>query len=328
MKKLSLALIGLGKWGEQHLINLKELEKKGLCKLSYVADVNKTRLDEICSKYKLEGTTDFHSFLDDKELKAVDVVTPAGTHYEICKDCLEAGKDVFVEKPITLDLGEAERLIRLTDKLGKILMVGFIFRYNSVVWEIKKEIKNGNLGEIYYLYGHFIGIKNLRTDCGVTMSDGVHYVDLFNYLLDALPKEVLGVTQHFLKAPFDDMGIIMLNYGTTLAYVETSCLPPRKLRDLIVVGSKKSIVADLLDQKMEIRDASVERVGERFLAQERGVTKPRIKFQNSLQLELADFIKCANERTKPQSDSRAGYNALKIVDAAFKSAKTKAAVKL
>jgi predicted dehydrogenase len=257
--KPRIVLIGVGRFGKNHLRVLKELEEEGLCTLYGVVDLQIDVLENIRRAYNVIISTDFRDFLTE-DVDAVDIVTPANTHFEICKECLNAGKHVFVEKPLATSYVEAKKLVQMSREQGKILMVGHIFRYNPAVQKIKELIEKKEVGEIYYMFGHFMGLNDPRLDVGALYNYAVHHIDIYDYLLEKLPEEVMSCTGHFLgRKEFEDVAIIILKYPSgTLGIIECSWLPPGKFRDLTIVGSKKSLTSDLLSQTLELHDICIE----------------------------------------------------------------------
>ena len=323
-----IVLIGVGKFGKNHLRVLNELDKRGLCELYGVVDTRPEILENIARTYKIRTSPNLDTFLED--IDAIDLVTPTNTHFNVCKKCLDAGKHVFVEKPLTTSSAEAKELIQLAHEKEKILMVGHIFRYNSAVQKIKELIEKGELGQIYYMSGHFNGLKDPRLDGGALYTYTVHHIDIYNYLLEKIPEEVTCCTGHFLgRKEFEDLAILTLKYPSgTLGIVEGSWLPPGKNRDLTVVGSKKSVTSDLLKQTLHLYDSHIEKHGRHFKAIDQGSTEIKLEFKEPLRLELLDFIQSIKTGREPLSDGQAALNSIKVMEKALESAKLRRSVRL
>ncbi len=324
MSILKILLIGVGGFGKNHLRVWNELNVD-----LYVADLSTKSLEK-CSTYNMKSdhlTTDYREFLD--KVDAVDIVTPTDSHFKLCKECIEAGKDVFVEKPITLYSHEAEELIRISEKNGQILQVGHIFRFNPATIFIKKQIDEGKLGKLRYIFGHYMGFKRARTDVGVTHTDSIHYFDLFNYFLGKKPIAVTSETRDYLGRGLDDVSHVILDYGYELAHVESGYFPPENWRDLTIVGDKATIVANIIAQEVKIYN-NYHQQNEKgvWIAVEEGITHPKIITQEPLRLELHHFLECIEKRQKPLASAEDGLNTLKIVEAAYKSSETGMKVKL
>ena len=135
-----VAVIGVGQWGKNHARVYKELSQEGAVDSVQICDADQARVLELSSTLDIEATSGYQQILNDPKIQAVSIATPSGTHYQIAKECMEAGKDVLVEKPMTMDVAEAEDLVRIADQTARILMVGHIFRYHPAVQELKRRI--------------------------------------------------------------------------------------------------------------------------------------------------------------------------------------------
>ena len=236
-------LLGLGRWGVNHLRNLNAMPVE-----LYVAEMDSKRL-EPARKLGLPDTrltTNYKDWVS--RVDCVVVVTPAQTHFSICKEFLEAGKDVFVEKPITLVSEEARKLTAIALSCARILQVGHIFRFDPASQWLRDAIQAGQFGRVQILRSNFSGFKRPRNDSGVMFADGIHFVDLFNFILGALPKSVLAIHHDFMGRGMEDMSLVSLEYetphGKTWATVENDYFIPGKFREVIVCGDKLSAVCD------------------------------------------------------------------------------------
>ena len=159
---MKILQIGAGNFGERHLHNWKELGVE-----LYVADTNENRFEVCVAECGLDRsrfTTDYRKFLP--LVDAIDIATPSSTHFQIARECLESGKDVFVEKPMANNSSESRKLVELAESLNKILMVGHVFVYNPVTQHVKTLIDKSELGEIYFVRAQFNDFKDLRADSG------------------------------------------------------------------------------------------------------------------------------------------------------------------
>ena len=330
MLKPKIVLVGLGNFGKNHFRVLKELERQDACKLYGVVDIKGETLKVVGKGHKVKTSVDFHDFLKDDDVDAVDVVAPTSTHFDISKECLEAGKHVFVEKPFTTSYVEAKELVQIAEEQRKTLMVGHIFRYNFAVRKIKELIENGELGQIYYLFGHFMGLKDPKFDVGALFNYTVHHIDIYNYLLQKMPEEVTCCAGFFLgRNEFEDVALLVLKYPTNvMGIVEGSWLPPGKYRDLIVVGSRKSVTSNLSEQTLELHDVHIEAWNEGLRAVDKGSEKIDLKFKEPLELELQDFIESIKTGRRPTADARSALNVVKIAEKALESAQLKRSVRI
>jgi len=324
-----LLLLGLGRWGVNHLRNLKNLPVE-----LYVAEVGAKQLDPARKLGIPEArmTTNYQDFLN--VVEAVVVVTPAQSHYPICREFLMAGKDVFVEKPLTLDNAEAKALAELAAEHQRILQVGHILRFDPATLWLRDAIQAGDFGRVNMLRGHFGGFKRPRNDSGVMFADGIHFVDLFNFLLGALPKSVLALHHDFMGRGMDDVSLVSLQYetshGHTWATVENDYFIPGKFREVIVCGEKLSAVCDynISQYKIKTYENRHVREGNDFKGVEGAVHQIECPPEEPLLAELRAFLDSITTRRASLADAWSGYDAVRVLNAALESVKTGRAVEL
>jgi len=325
----NIVLVGMGKFGKNHLRVWKMLQSQDFCKLRGVADISSEILKSVNKECNVETSLDFRYFLD-KDVDAIDIVTPTDTHYEICKECLQANKHVIVEKPLTTSYSAAKELVQMAKKQDKILMTGHIFRYNSAVKKIRELVDRGEVGQIYYMHGRFMGLKDPRLDSGALFNFTTHHIDIYDYLLRKLPEEVLGYTGHFLgREDFEDVAFVLLKYPPNiLGVIEGTWLSPGKYRDLALVGSRKSITSDLLQQTIVIHNSHIENRNGTPKALDMGTQEMNIMFKEPLVLELRDFIRSIKTGKQPLADGKSALNVIKVAEKALESSRLRRSVRL
>ena len=182
---------------------------------------------------------DFRTALD--RVDVVDVLTPTPQHAEVCAEALGAGRDVFCEKPLTLDLEEALRLAAQVASSGRVLQVGYYFRHHPLFRHAKERVAAGDLGPLRYLSGTFAGFKRARADIGVTGSDAVHFLDYFNWLVGVPPARVQAIRRDHFGRGLDDLALILLEYPDgVVGKVEAGLIQPGRHADLITPGALTS----------------------------------------------------------------------------------------
>jgi predicted dehydrogenase len=324
-----ILLLGLGRWGVNHLRNLNAMPVE-----LYVAEVGEKQL-EPARKLGVPAerlTTNYKDFIS--KVDCVVIVTPAQTHFPICKEFLEAGKDVFVEKPLTLVNEEAKQLAEIADKNKRILQVGHILRFDPATLWLRDAIQNGDFGKVNMIRGHFGGFKRPRNDSGVMFADGIHFADLFNFILGALPKSVLAIHHDFMSRGMDDVSFVSLEYdtprGQTWATVENDYFIPGKFREVIVCGDKMSAVCDynVAQYKIKTYENRHERTGNDFKGVEGAVHQIECPPEEPLLAELRAFIDSIKTRATPIADAWSGYDSVRVMNAALESVKTGKAVEL
>ena len=250
----------------------------------------------------------------------------------MCRDLLEAGKDVFVEKPITSKSSEAKELTELAKRKGLILQVGHIFRFDPASVWMRDAIAGNRFGEIKMLRANFSGFKRPRQDTGVTFADSIHFIDLFRFLLGTAPRRVHAVMQNFLgrEGEMDDESLIILEYGRDnngapiLATIEAGYHRPGKIRELTIVGKDSSAVCDYNVAQYKIKTFENRHVAEggEIKAKEGAVRQLEFPPEEPLRVELAAFLNAIEMRTAPLVDGADGGEAVQIVEAALESART------
>src|SRR5437667_4726285 len=316
-----ILLIGIGRWCANHLRVLKSMPIE-----LFVADHHEQRLSsaDIPESHR---STDARSLFP--KIDAAVVVTPAPAHFEMCRELLELGKDVLVEKPITLGSSEAKELTELAEKRGLILQVGHIFRFDPASLWMRDAIAEGRFGRLKMLRARFSGFKRPRHDTGVTFADSIHFIDLFNFLIGAPPRRVHAVLRDFLARGMDDESLIVLEYdqgggSAILATIEAGYHTPGKFREVIVAGTDSSAVCDYNVAQYKIKTFENRHVAysDAIRAEEGAVHQLEFPPEEPLRAELAAFIDSIEKRTPPLADGWAGFHAVSVVEAALESART------
>jgi UDP-N-acetylglucosamine 3-dehydrogenase len=329
----AVAVIGVGNWGKNHARVYKELCQEGVVDTVQVCDADQARVLELSSSLGIQGTSDYRRILDDSRIQAISIATPSGTHYQIASECMEAGKDVLVEKPMTMDVGEAEELVKIAGRNKRILMVGHIFRYHPAVQELKRRTGAGELGRIQTIISNRETFSLPRKDMGVIYALGIHEVDLFCYLMGVdYPSSVTAVASKAYSRDIEETAMLAVDFGDAKGYAFESWLVPGhgKRRDLLVVGSKLSARVDYLrPQELCLFDTRVvTENGVPTSIEDKGERVVSLPYVEPLKEELRQFISCVNSRRKPLADGPVGLRAVAMAEAALTSAKKDKSVTL
>ena len=317
-----ILLIGVGRWGTNHLRVLQTLPVD-----LFVAEHDPQRLNA-SGLPQSHRAADAHSLFP--IIDAAVIVTPAHSHYKLCRDLLEAGKDVFVEKPITLKSAEAEELIQIAKRNGAILQVGHIFRFDPASVWMRDAIADGRFGPLRMLRANFSGFKRPRRDTGVTFADGIHFVDLFRFLLGTAPRRVLAIMRNFLgrDGQMDDESFMVLEYDRgdgppILATIESGYHRPGKMRELTIVGKNSSAICDYNVAQYKIKMFENRHVAEsgEIKAVEGAMRQLEFPPEEPLRAELVAFLDSIETRTAPLVGGGEGVEAVRIVEAAIESAR-------
>jgi predicted dehydrogenase len=327
MKLVKVAVVGLGYWGPNLLRNLGTIED-----VEVVAGCDKSprRLEKAMRRFPFvsDYTTDFNTLIQRKDLDAVVIATPVESHFELAKKALLAGKDVFIEKPVTKSSEEAEELIEIAESQGLILMVGHTFEYNPAVIKIKEIIDSGDLGIIYYISSTRINLGIHRKDANVLWDLASHDFSIIIYWLEEDPLYVFSVGKDFILNGIPDVAFIQVIFPSgVLSNIHVSWLAPSKVRNMTVVGSEKMIIYDdtSLTEKVRIFDSGVDfseptTFGEFQLSYRMGdIISPRIDNTEPLRIEMEHFIECVRERKRPKTDGYKGLRVVKAIEMAERS---------
>ena len=225
------------------------------------------------------------------------LAVPATQHFEAAKQALEAGKHVFVEKPITLNVRDARDLVELSEQTGRFLMVGHLLEYHPAVQMLKELIQTGELGEVYYLYSQRVNLGIIRQDENALWSFAPHDVSTVLYLLGQEPDSVSARGECYLQEGIEDVVFVNLHFTDgKMAQLQLSWLDPHKIRKLTIVGSRKMVVFDDAEsaEKVRIYDKSAERrdyvsYGDAISLRFGDVVIPHLEMIEPLMLECQHF---------------------------------------
>ena len=308
---MKVLLIGLGRWGEKHLRVLGELGVE-----LWVADVSAER-----RAFAVEaGVAADHAVEDFRRalphVDAVDIVTPADNHLALAAECLRAGRDCFVEKPLTLTVDEGRQLVGIVAETGRVLQVGHIFRFHPVTTVLRDRLAAGALGRVRYCTGRFAGFKRPRADVGVTQTDAIHYFDLFAYLLGREATAVTATLRDHLGRGLDDCSFTTVEYGDIPAFIEAGYFVPGTQRECVLVGDQATVLADFGTSEIRVLANRHVRGADGWTTVEGPVESLKATGPEPLRHELELFLEAAGGRGSSAVDAQAGLSAMRVVEAA------------
>ena len=307
-----IGLIGLGYWGKNILRNLYELGVLNTaCDFSYqVIEERKRSFPDV------SYTIDFNDLLSNSEIKAIAIATPAVTHYELAKKALLAGKDVFVEKPMTTSVKEGEELVKIAEEKNRIIMVGHILQYHPAVIKLKELISQGLIGEMIYIYSHRVNIGKIRTDENVWWSLAPHDVSLILMLTEKMPKRIYYQGSSYITKGIDDIALASLEFDNGIrGHIFVSWWHPYKEQKLVVIGSKGMLVFDdTTEEKLFLYPHKVEWNNGMPVAKKEEMQVIPAEKKEPLKEELLHFIECIKERKTPRTDGYEGLRVLKVLE--------------
>jgi predicted dehydrogenase len=304
-----VGVIGAGKWGGNIIRTLSEMGA-----LASVAEVSAPGRDVVRARHPDVRLHADHRALLEEDCAAVAVVTPAPSHYEIAREALLAGKDVFVEKPFTLTTGDAESLVALAEARGRVLMAGHLLLHQPALIALKERVDAGDIGRLASIHVERLNLGTARPVENALESLGVHDVALFHFIVGAPATRVDAVGQGIVRSSVEDDVYLHLDFASGVrAHIHASWLWPEKRRSLVAVGTEGMLVYDEVVHTVELRrkgiraDLSNRDEGAEVVA--RGSTEP-------LRLELEHFVERVRDRKAPRSDGRSAVAVVRVIEEA------------
>lgn len=308
-----LAVIGFGYWGKNLIRNFHALGA-----LDTICDTDASREQKAGEQYpETRFAASLEFVLADQEIGAVAISTPAATHYDVATAAIEAGKDVFVEKPLALTVEEGERLVELARERDRILMVGHILQYHPAVQKLKQLVMDGDLGRVEYVYSNRLNIGKFRTEENILWSFAPHDVSVMLGLLGEEPCEISCQGGDYLSDNVADVTMSQFVFPSGVrAHIFVSWLHPFKEQRLVVVGSKKmAVMDDTAQDKLVLYPHRVEWINRVPTAVKAEAEKVPLEAGEPLRAECQHFLTCIDSREQPLTDGREGLRVLKVLDA-------------
>ena len=319
-------MVGCGYWGPNLIRNFSALPD---CNLKQICDKDAGRLQHLAGLYpKVEGTQDFEHMLNGSNLDAVVVATPVRFHHPMAKAALEAGKHVFIEKPMAMSTAECDDLNEIAQRNGLVIMVGHTFLYSSPVRRIKQIIDDGDIGKIQYISSRRLNLGLFQKDINVVWDLAPHDLSIILYLMGQTPKSVNCQGRANVTPGIEDVSMLSLQFEHGYATVQSSWLEPKKVREMTIVGDRRMIVYDDCEpqQKIRIYDTRVERpphydtFAEFQYAYHYGdMIAPHVAQTEPLKIECQHFLDCIREGVNPISCGRQGRELVRILEASTQS---------
>jgi predicted dehydrogenase len=298
MKSFEVGVLGVGYWGRKIVEEWSNIPN---VKVKAVSDLSKKNLELARDRYAVETLVhDYHEVLAIPSIRAVNVCLPNILHYPACKEALEAGKHVLVEKPLTLSSEEGRTLVALAEEKGLTLSVGHIYRFNNALLEIRRLIKEKFFGKVFLLELEWTNLEQPFADRDVIVDLAPHYFDIVNFLLDEWPNRVTCIAKPFRRKELEETAYIISELKSgVVSHATLSWLSPRKVRQISVIG--------------ESRSAYIDAVGQEITIYESGYTyKLGVERNNTIRTELLHFIQSISD---PQTETRnSGIIGVKTVE--------------
>ena len=320
---IKIGLIGYGYWGPnlaRNFTNNSDMELKTIC------DFSADRLKAAGKLYPAVNLlSKIDAIFDDKDLDAIAIATPVSTHFELAQKALLAGKHVWLEKPMTETVAQAEKLIKLSEKKNRVLFVDHTFVYTGAVRKMKELIDSGELGNLIYYDSTRINLGLFQQDVDVIWDLATHDLSILDYIMPFKKHRVSATGSHFHGdkiIPKSLLTIFMEN--NIIAHINVSWLSPVKIRQTLIGGDSKMILYDdnhpsekikiydkgveLLKTKEELYQMKVQyRVGD--------MVAPKLEGNEALAVGSAHFVDCILNGAKPITGGKAGLEVVKVLTA-------------
>jgi len=323
---IRIGIIGFGNWGShlfRHFRDTTGVEVACIC------DIDPASLEKMKIHFPaIRSVTDPREVFSDRNLCAVAIATPASTHYELALEALRSGKHVLVEKPMADSLDKCYRLMEAASKSGRILMVDHIFPFHGAVCKLKEIIREGVLGDLFYVDSVRANLGIFQRDVNVIWDLAVHDVFILDYLIEEKPVSVSAIARSHVRGQPENIAYVTLMWGNdTLAHIHVNWLAPIKIRQAIFCGSKKMAVWNDLDpvEKVRIYDKGVS-IGNgassasSVIYRSGEVQAPALDSKDALLETVRHFIHCIVADQKPVTDAASALRVVRILEAASKSA--------
>jgi predicted dehydrogenase len=323
---IGVAVVGAGNWGKNLVRNFASV-KGG--QLKYVVDLSeKTRAAMSAAYPKACVTDDSAKAFADPAVGAVVIAVDAPFHFKIAQAALQAGKHVYVEKPLTLSSVEAKELVDLALAKKVQLMVGHLLEYHPAVNYMKDMIDKGAIGQPLYLYFQRLNLGIVRKQENAWWSLAPHDVSVACYLFGSQPVSVSASGQAYLQKGIEDVVFANLKFADgRMAHIHVSWLDPHKIRKVTLVGSDKMVVFDDMEasEKIRVHDKSagakkaIDSYVEAITLRTGDILIPAIKAEEPLKVECQHFMDSVVNNTTPRSDGQDGLRVVKVLEAGSES---------
>lgn len=323
---IKIGVVGFGYWGPNIARNFNSAPGAQVC---VICDIDKKSRMRAKALYpNIEIVSDYDEVLKSKTIDVVAIVTPVFSHFELAKEALKNGKHIFVEKPFTSTVAQAEELIKLAERRHLKIMVDHTFIFTGAVRKIKELIDKNSLGRLYYYDSTRVNLGFFQHDVNVIWDLAVHDLYIMDYLIKQKPVAVIAVgTEHFGRK-LESVAYLTLYFKDDfIAHFNVNWLSPVKVRRTLIGGDKQMLVWDDLesDEKIKIYDKGVaieakEGIYNLLVEYRSGdMRAPRIDYTEALKVEAEYFLDCIKTDRTPINDGYAGLKTVKILKATDES---------
>ncbi|HKS28042.1 MAG TPA: Gfo/Idh/MocA family oxidoreductase [Pyrinomonadaceae bacterium] len=311
----AVAVVGCGYWGKNLVRNFDRLGS-----LALVCDETsggRERAVELVGQSRV--VADLEDVLS-SSARGVVVATPAETHYDLARRLLEAGKDVFVEKPLALTYEQGKHLVQLAEERGLILMVGHVLEYHPAIVCLLELVRKGELGKIRYVSSNRLNLGKVRREENILWSFAPHDIAIVLRLVGAMPFQVAAHGGSYVQPNIADVTVTHLLFDNGVrSHIYVSWLHPFKEQRLVIVGSKKMASFDDVSKKLVLYDQRVEIQDDEPVPIKGNGEEIAFSDDEPLLLECRAFLEAMKTRVAPLTDGASGLRVLQVLNAAQRS---------
>lgn len=319
-----IGLIGFGYWGTNLFRNLSTSQD---FQLAAVADMSGSRRAVLARMYTGRITAEDLEIIEDKEIDAVAIATPVGTHFELARRAINAGKHVLIEKPMCASVAEAEELVDLAARKGVVLMVDHTFLFTSAVQRIGELVRAGELGRICYYDSMRVNLGLFQPDVDVLWDLAPHDLSILDFLIDEEPIRIEASGYCHVNQHLPDIVYLTMHYASPIvAHLNLSWMSPVKVRRIAIGGTNKMIVWDDLNREETIK---VYNSGIQIQAEDErqviipdyrigDIHSPRLANQEALKLVIEHFAHVIDGKAQSILSGERGLRVVRILEASRK----------
>jgi len=322
---IRIALIGYGYWGPNVARQLNANKKVDF---AAICDKKPDRLAKARQLYveKVVYVEDHRTIMADPSIQAVCLAVETSAHHQLAREALLAGKHVYVEKPFTSTVAEAEDLKALAAARGLTIHVDHIMIYHPCIRKIKEIIDSGDLGDILYVDAQRMNLGQIKKDVSAMWDLAVHDLSIIEYLAGSREPFFVSAVGEKHYNPKETLTFLTLRYEGFVAHIKSSWISPLKERKLIVAGTKKMVVFDDIkaSEKLSVYDKGVDVVSGENIEYEDYAVKTRsgdvwipfIPEQDALYNSVDHFVTCIETGKPSQSGPDAAIHVIKVLETA------------
>jgi predicted dehydrogenase len=324
---VGIGVIGYGYWGPNLVRNFSQARGAQVIAVCDQRPDQRALVEKVYPSVRTYS--DIDEMLRDPDVQAVAVATPVTSHFPLAMRALQAGKHVFVEKPFTSTVAEAEQLVAEAERRQLTLMVDHTFIYTSAVRKIKELLSNGSLGELYYYDSVRVNLGLFQSDVSVLWDLAVHDLSIMDFLIERSPTMVAATGMSHVPGRPENMAYLTCFFSDNLiAHFHVNWLAPVKIRQTLIGGSEKMIVYDDIEMSEKIKvydkgitvDQNPDAVYQRHVGYRSGdMWAPRLDNIEALRIEAEHFVECIETKRQPMSSGQAGLRVVRILEAASRS---------